>query len=546
MKPVPHTVCLLLMSILAFSAGPARAATIRVPGDQPTLQAGIDAAADGDLVMAAPGTYVETIDYLGKAITILSEGGADVTTIDGNWSGSVVTLSGGGSGETVLHGFTIQNGTGTIDLVQFEAFGGGIYCVDSSMRISNCLILENDASLFFSDLGGGIYCGNSSTTIENCTIMGNGSFDGGGIAGVSSTLTITQCAITGNEASGGGGIYVEDSSITITGSIITGNTTSGMGAGIDLYLSDSIITDCTITDNYTNPTQGEGGGVCCFASHSMAIDGCVITGNVAGGGGGIHCYNSSSIDITNCTITGNHAWGQGGGGIYAWDSSPRITSCLISGNRANYGGGFRCTWYCSPEIVNSIISGNYSNFSGGIHSSESGLTVNHCTVANNTGVESSGGLFCGYDSSAAITNSIFWGNSGPEANEIVIAYSSQGIVNYCDIQGGEEAAAVQIGSTLNWGDGNIDADPRFIGGGILHLRPGSPCVDAGVGTGVAVDIDGQPRPYGGGFDMGADELSLEPCEARIVPVTDAPILLPAICFIALGFLGIRRFGKLNK
>jgi hypothetical protein len=38
-----------------------------------------------------------------------------------------------------------------------------------------------------------------------------------------------------------------------------------------------------------------------------------------------------------------------------------------------------------------------------------------------------------------------------------------------------------------------------------HLRAGSPAIDAGVNAGVTIDIDGDPRPMGPGYDIGADE-----------------------------------------
>ena len=59
-----------------------KAATIHVPADQPTIQAAIDAAADGDTVLVAPGTYYEDINFHGKIITVTSEQGAAATVID--------------------------------------------------------------------------------------------------------------------------------------------------------------------------------------------------------------------------------------------------------------------------------------------------------------------------------------------------------------------------------------------------------------------------------------------------------------------------------
>lgn len=57
--------------------------TINVPADQPTIQAAINAATNGDTILVAPGTYAENINFGAKAITVASSGCPSVTTIDG-------------------------------------------------------------------------------------------------------------------------------------------------------------------------------------------------------------------------------------------------------------------------------------------------------------------------------------------------------------------------------------------------------------------------------------------------------------------------------
>ncbi|MFC1890088.1 nitrous oxide reductase family maturation protein NosD [Thermodesulfobacteriota bacterium] len=305
MKSFNFAVIIFVFALIPYSV---LADTIYVDltggGDYLTIQEGIDAALSGDLVLVAPGTYVENIVFPGHAIAVRSDVDGDPATEDVSpettiisrdleldWS--VVLFLSGDNEETVLDGFTITNGD--------TQFGGGIYCTSSSPTITNCTISGNTAQY-----GGGIYCLSSSPTITNCTISDN------------------------SVTSGGGGIYCPSSSPTIT--------------------------NCTISRN----TAQYGGGICCFAaSSSPMITNCTISGNEANDdGGGIYCSSSSSPTITNCTLSGNTA--QYGGGIYCWDSSsPAITNCTISGNEANDdGGGIYCDNESSVTILNSILWGD--------------------------------------------------------------------------------------------------------------------------------------------------------------------------------------------
>ncbi len=123
---------ILVATSLASSASSGFAETLRVTSDHNTIQKAIDAASDGDTILVDPDFNYENIDFLGKAITLKSTDGPEVTTIDGSFLtrgrdfGSVVSFTSGEGPDSVLDGFTITGGIGTVfsDLYGPARFGG--------------------------------------------------------------------------------------------------------------------------------------------------------------------------------------------------------------------------------------------------------------------------------------------------------------------------------------------------------------------------------------------------------------------------------------
>jgi len=272
----------------------------------------------------------------------------------------------------------------------------------------------------------------------------------------------------------------------------------GQGRGFVFYMgekADSKLSGITIINGYGIL----GGAIYCYNNSSPSVSNCIINNNSAVFGGGLACANSNTKPkITNCIITANAAL-VCGGGFYINASSPVIRNCIISGNTASDGGAFFSHYEGNPLITN-------------------------CTVIQNTASRSAGGAIYCYDSSnIVLTNSILWGNTDPCASQIKVgnlgaATSIQ--ISYCNIQGGQENIVSDDNCIVDWGLGNIDADPIFVNSGTLtasagftagdyHLLGESPCIDAGdpefITEPSETDIDGNPRISGVNVDMGADE-----------------------------------------
>jgi hypothetical protein len=315
---------LLILLPLGFVLG----STLHVPSQYPTIQAGIDAASDGDSVLVADGIYTgdgnKNIDFQGKAIAVLSENGADNTIIDCENEGRGVYFRHDEQPTSVFSGFMITGG------YMVEGDGGGIFVEHAHPTITNCVIASNASECN----GGGIACLFSDAVIVNCVMIGNaGTWSSGGMHLNHSDVTLGHCNFKGNIAFFAGGLGCEQ--------------------------SQPLIVDCNFLEN---SATGDGGGMFIGFYSWVEIRHCVFEGNSAERGGGIWCYKGTAI-VERCIIAGNRA--NNGGGYYCdLDADNYIINCTLSGNLAETNGGGIFINPGNTAVINTIIAGSEGN--GGV------------------------------------------------------------------------------------------------------------------------------------------------------------------------------------
>ncbi len=207
-----------------------------------TIQAAIDAAVDGDVVLVSNGVYNTGSITLASnmacrvaitnAITVQSVNGPAYTSIVGSPPMSSVRCAYVGT-NAVLSGFSLYNGftqlTGELPLIS----GGAVMCEGGT--VVNCRIYNNWAVAN----GGGVFC-NGSGTVRNCIIYSNSCSSLGGGVFLYFGGSVENCTIVTNTSSAnGGGLYCKDGGI-VENSIIYGNTATAIGNNWDVSGSNSV------------------------------------------------------------------------------------------------------------------------------------------------------------------------------------------------------------------------------------------------------------------------------------------------------------------
>ncbi|MBD3218537.1 MAG: hypothetical protein GF310_09700 [candidate division Zixibacteria bacterium] len=214
----------LVLTVFLFQICAAH--TINVPDEQPTIQAAIDAASEGDTVLISCGIYTgdgnRDINTLGKSIVITGDHDPDsvIIELEGSYQGFLIPESVGK--QVILSNLTILNSTTGIECtnsscmaenVVIENFGyRGIIALHGALvDLKECIIQQVDVSLVRT--GGGIYLSHDESGLSangcefNSCDKGIWAFSFADDSNQVLHIELNECSLTNNKC----GLYTDNS-----------------------------------------------------------------------------------------------------------------------------------------------------------------------------------------------------------------------------------------------------------------------------------------------------------------------------------------------
>lgn len=504
-----------------------------------TIQLAIDNALNGHEIVCLPKTYFESIDFLGKAITLRSTNPEDpnvvaATIIHGSDAAQVIQCVSGENLTTILEGFTIT--AGNADGVGGNGRGGGIYFLTSGASVRHCVFSGN-----FAFDGGAIYLENGSdVNLTDCTFENNNAGHQGGAISLTggSNLTATDCTFSNNEIlvspafnqEYGGAIYGVDGTTTLTRCVFDTNVSSSRGGALYFQTHVTTISHCNFIGNFTSNNSVDRGGAVGFSGGQADLDHSNFTLNATtgeDGSGGALFTLLTKLRVRRCDFHLNNSE-IGGAVSFISGSIPYrglFQHCWFRENQAaSLGGALNLDGWA--DLHNCLIANNTATtFGGGGIFAFRDMLATNCTIVENTTGGNGNGIYLANSSRHRIYNSILWNSNDDLYNAEAVPDPENLELQYCII------GNVPVDSTQ---EHVSTANPSFVNVALKDYRvtSGSPAIDAG-DNGLAysddTDLDGHQRFFDDPgtadtglwdapiVDIGAYEFgsSPDPCENAI-------------------------------
>lgn len=247
---------LLIPLITLVAADRSAAVTLHVPTGHETLQEAVNASADGDTILIAPGDYFGVTLIQGKgSLILIGREGPEKTFMDGDEKGSVLEIR-SCTGTVVVRGLTFQRG-------YTRENGGGLLGFECPVEISDCHFINNSAV----NEGGGLMLLNCpSFSVSNCRFERNESEASAAFCVVGGRGVVTENVVTDN--TGGLTLSLQFSGCSLTNNVIYNNLCTQMCIVGYLVAYASDISGNTIVQNLGN----EGTGAIMAAKGDLRIE----------------------------------------------------------------------------------------------------------------------------------------------------------------------------------------------------------------------------------------------------------------------------------
>jgi predicted outer membrane repeat protein len=469
----------LLLSLLLASAAHAADRTVGPGQTYATIQAAVNASADGDVLRIAAGTYDEAITIAELDLSLVAQGAVTLIHAD----------------DSILR---IEEAVVDITGITFVPDGGrALRLSDAEVTITNVTIRDNNTGQDpFNGAAAALFAG-SSLTARNSTFRNNRTYAnfyswisqgyGGHIYVDDSDLLVEDCTFEAGEALRGGGIFHSGTGTTT----IRRSTFSGLSA------------------------TARGGAVWLSEAASLVVEDSTFTSNEAEEMGGAIRWEGQegvgSLTISNSRFTSNSADDYGGAIAVNTGNEALFEAVVFRGNTSDRGGAISLTNLEAAEMLGNVFCGNAANTEGGAvraNNVDAGTWKNNAFYQHAAGGAGGGALWVSASDTALVLNNTFLGSrsTGP-GGAILLASSGADVRNNLFAYGADGVALVSQGggSSLSqsynaWfsntdgdltggtpGTGSLTVDPQILAftadnncdNDDGHLSQTSPLIDAG-------------------------------------------------------------------